>query len=317
MASRYVFLAALNSEILFEMKCIDFVWNKGMSFQQKQKNVTALHQAAQNHGIINLLEVSTKSTVPLGKLLSAFNLKFHHGSIQSNVESAYQGSKVFRFGGPYTDIYYKQGYEAKKDERLRNSGDLIGFSLDGVDWGLEPGTSFYDWLYINALYQDSHLYEQILDYNGFTDIEFNHAKSLSCQARSCALFVSLFKADKLKTALSGKNEFLDVLGSTYSRSQSILGYEEIDKHMPKPDTKVSGVNQLSQPFDERLIDLLTEKALTAKQICVGLDCDWTSKRMANYLSKRNDITILIQTGKANRYRRKDAVDTQTEVPLGI
>ena len=39
----------------------------------------------------------------------------------------------------------------------------------------------------------SYLAEKILDYNVFTDIEFNHKKSINCQARAAAIFVSLSK----------------------------------------------------------------------------------------------------------------------------
>ena len=52
---------------------------------------------------------------------------------------------------------------------------------------------FYDYLYINALYQNKKLANEISKYDIFTDIEFNPQKSLNCQAHSVAIFVSLYK----------------------------------------------------------------------------------------------------------------------------
>ena len=82
--------------------------------------------------------------------------------------------------------------EAKKDERLRlPSGRLTGFRFFGTDWGLEPQTALYDWLYINALKKRASVIEQLLSYSAFTDIEFNPEHSINCQAYSVALFISL------------------------------------------------------------------------------------------------------------------------------
>ena len=127
------------------------------------------------------------------------------------VESVFQGSKVFEKGGPFTDIYELPGNAAKKDERLRNSGVLIGFDLLGDKWELEPKTAFYDWLYINAVHQNPKLGEQLEQFNGFSDIEFNPEKSINCQARSAALYVSLNNQGLLKEALLSKEHYLKIL----------------------------------------------------------------------------------------------------------
>ncbi len=55
------------------------------------------------------------------------------------------------------------------------------------------------------------MFMQILDYTAFTDIEFNPKKSINCQARSCALYVSLARKELLDIALESKESFLDIL----------------------------------------------------------------------------------------------------------
>ena len=70
------------------------------------------------------------------------------------------------------------------------------------EWPLIPRTRFYDWLYITALSQNKELSEAVINYNAFTDIEFNPRKSINCQARSAAIYVSLYRAGKLEEYLS-------------------------------------------------------------------------------------------------------------------
>ena len=101
--------------------------------------------------------------------------------------------------------------EAKKDKRLLTSGRLIGFKFFGKEWELEPQTAFYDWLYISALRKQQELAEQIVEYDAFTDIEFNPERSINCQAYSAALYVSLFKQSLLDQAISSKESFLDTI----------------------------------------------------------------------------------------------------------
>lgn len=102
----------------------------------------------------------------------------------------------------------KNSHEAKKDERLHTSGNVIAFRLENSEFSIRPTTFFYDWLYINAIYQNKKLADQLLDYTAFTDIAFNPAKSLNCQARSAALYVSLVQQGMLKDALSSAESFL-------------------------------------------------------------------------------------------------------------
>ena len=217
MANRPVFLASDKEGIFFEEKNVEFEWFAGMATSQKQKSINSLHKAAQLEGISDILEVSTKSEEVLGNQLSAFNLTYttSKGKVLL-LEVAFQGSKIFENGGPYHDLYEKDPLEVKKDERISKDYVITGFDFQGVLWDNEPKTGFYDWLYINAVNQKLNndtefLFENISGYSAFTDIEFNPKKSLNCQARSCAVFVSLVRKNLLSIALESRESFLDVL----------------------------------------------------------------------------------------------------------
>jgi|TARA_Y100000816_G_scaffold154726_1_gene110285 hypothetical protein len=217
MANRPVFLASDREGIFFEEKNVEFEWFAGMATSQKQKSINSLHKAAQLEGISDILEVSTKSEEVLGNQLSAFNLTYttSKGKVLL-LEVAFQGSKIFENGGPYHDLYDKDPLEVKKDERVSKDFIITGFDFQGELWNNEPKTAFYDWLYINAVNQKldndtEFLFENISGYSAFTDIEFNPKKSLNCQARSCAVFVSLVRKNLLSIALESRESFLDVL----------------------------------------------------------------------------------------------------------
>ncbi|TOQ51820.1 hypothetical protein CGG93_25310, partial [Vibrio parahaemolyticus] len=90
-------------------------------------------------------------------------------------------------GGPFKDLFGFDSLAAKKDLRLKQSGNLVSFEFFGMEFPLVPRTYFYDWLYINALMQHSELTDQIMDFDGYSDIEFNPKKSINCQAHAIAL----------------------------------------------------------------------------------------------------------------------------------
>src|ERR1700732_4421557 len=203
MAERPVFIPSYGARELVKEAYFRFGWNRGLASVQKKKNIVALHEAAGRSGYAPLLEVSSKSDEKVGQRLSAFHLKVHvEGMDEIGLECAFQGSKVFEEGGPYTDLYFVNPRIAKRDPRLQESGRLIGFRFADCVFPLEPRTAFYDWLYINALYRHRTWLKRLYRYAGFTDIEFNPSKSINCQARSCALFVSLMWKDLLHTAVA-------------------------------------------------------------------------------------------------------------------
>lgn len=191
---------------------LEFKWYSGFAKSQTQKSILALHDAARLHGIDPLLEISSKSMQRLGVNLSAFNLLLETEKKQRlSVECAFQGSKVFQHGGPYTDLYTVLSREAKRDIRLHNSGNVIRFSFFGEDFPTKPLTAFYDWLYIKALTQNTSLANQLLPYMGFTDIAFNPEKSLNCQARSAALYVALKEIGEIDNVVNDKEYYLHLL----------------------------------------------------------------------------------------------------------
>ena len=212
MAKRPVFICSKKIDSLLETIDIEFEWYAGLSVSQKQKSIESLHNAAQEQlELTNILETSSKSKTSVGVSLSAFNLHLtNKDNIKASVEVFFQGSKVFAHGGPYKDLYQKSSSEAKKDQRLLESGDLIGFNFVDQDWPLIPPTVFYDWLYCSALQQNQSQAKALLEYDAFTDIEFNPNKSINCQAASAAIYKSLTDKDLIDDAMKSHKSFINI-----------------------------------------------------------------------------------------------------------
>ena len=221
MAKRPIYIPEKNGNLSVSEKVIEFKWYPGMSKTQKQKSIVSLHEEAEKQNIFPILEISSKSEIELGVNLSAFNLfittKLHKKTF--SVESAFQGSKVFQRGGPFFDLLEKTSKEAKKDARLKESGNLVKFLFFKQEFSLKPRTLFYDWLYINALNQNESLAEKVLTYSAFTDIEFNPKKSINCQAYSAALFVTLSYSSLLKDAIESPEAFQKILLDVYKKRE--------------------------------------------------------------------------------------------------
>lgn len=205
MATRPVFMPSSKPPYLQTWDA-EFVYNGGFAVSQKQKNITAIHNAF--HARFpdkKVLEISSKSMQEGGTELSAFHLRKYVPSLGKSipVENVFQAGKVFKNGGPYTDLLHVSPKEAKRDERLRTSGPLIAFHFEGQDFPLRPQTAFYDFMYINALLENEDLTKTVLKYDAFTDVEFNPEKSINCQAKSAAMFVSLQRSG----LVSSVNEF--------------------------------------------------------------------------------------------------------------
>lgn len=179
----------------------DFVWNSGLSVSQKRKNITALHDAyMQRFPERKVLEISSKSMEKLGVALSAFNPKKYAPSLEKSipVECVFQGGKIFAAGGPFTDLYEATSRDAKRDPRLKSSGMLRNFYYEGNEFPVVPRTAFYNWIYINALIENPDLAAELVQYDGFTDIEFNPDKGVNCQAEAAALYVTLARKGLLE-----------------------------------------------------------------------------------------------------------------------
>ena len=207
MAKRPVFYR--NDHVpFFSEEVVTFEFNPGFADVQKQKNIRNIHDAfTAKHPAMKILEISSKSDISLGVRLSAFNLKLNVGELETSLESAFQAGKVFRDGGPYRELLAQPPWIAKKDPRLRESGPIQRFELDGQIFPTEPKTFFYDWLYVNAVAANEELAEELIEYDAFTDVEFNPEKSLNCQARSAAIFVSLVQMGLLEQALRNPESF--------------------------------------------------------------------------------------------------------------
>lgn len=115
MAKRPVFIPLEQKEHLVDEVLVEFGWHPGFAAVQKKKNVAELHKASKKMDLYPLLEISTKSDELLGKRLSAFNLKIETDMEKISVEAAFQGSKVFEQGGPFTDLYGKDSYAKSED----------------------------------------------------------------------------------------------------------------------------------------------------------------------------------------------------------
>ncbi|MFZ7203532.1 DarT1-associated NADAR antitoxin family protein [Avibacterium avium] len=106
---------------------ISFDWHMGMSREVRKRSINSLHNEARKQGFSHILEASSKSEQDIGIQLSAFFLKNIKGY---PVENLFQSSKVFEKGGPFRDLLTVTPREAKKDERLRKSGNLIKFTFN-------------------------------------------------------------------------------------------------------------------------------------------------------------------------------------------
>ncbi len=204
MAKRLFF--KIDSNGIYE-SLIEFKFYTGFAVSQKQKSISSLHNEISKIYSGEILEVSSKSPNELGKMLSAFNLKVKINEKFISLENVFQSSKVFENGGPYVDLLNVSPLEAKKDERLRNSGKIISFNFNGKSYPIEPKTLFYDWIYCRALSHYSTYITKLNAYSIFTDIEFNHEKSINCQARALAIFVYLKKNNLLTYAISSIENF--------------------------------------------------------------------------------------------------------------
>ena len=191
MATRPFFIPGQDKEELVRTNSVEFTWFSGFAKSQKQKSILSFHESiSRDFKLDKILEISTKSENKLGIQLSAFNLRIKFKDKEYFLESVFQGSKIFTDQGPNEDIYEKSSIDAKKDERIKRS-DLKEFSFFGEIFSLE--LDFYSWLYFVALNQNKKLKTGILNYEAFTDIEFNPEKSLNCQAYSAALYSSMVK----------------------------------------------------------------------------------------------------------------------------
>ena len=107
MANRPVYIA-LEKFPYVKRVDVDFKFYAGFSLKQKVLSIRSLHAAFKNlYSEKSVLEISSKSENVLGVNLSAFNLMMQFEDKNFSVETAFQSSKIFEFGGPFTDLLEK------------------------------------------------------------------------------------------------------------------------------------------------------------------------------------------------------------------
>ena len=197
MAKKMIFISdGINP---FYEKVVNYVFVPGFTPTQRRKNVANLNESLlKEFPGLKTLEVSTKSNSELGRQLSAFNLKLNGKS----VEAIFQSSKVFSDGSQYEFLIDKKPIEAKRFIQNLPRQDVIKFRFNKIDYPINPKSMFYDYIYINALKDNSELASELVNYDIFTDIEFNYKKSINCQARACAIYSYLLKTGKLEEYIS-------------------------------------------------------------------------------------------------------------------
>ena len=194
----------VNEEKVFDEEIVTFTYIKGMAFSQKCKNVLSFHSSIQEQfPSCKILEISTKSSNPLGVALSAFNLTLDGHP----VECIYHASKVFEDGSCFEFLKGYAPRDAKRYMRENGTGVLKCYVFNGKEISFETKTMFYDYIYIKALMQHPELSSALIDYDIFTDIEFNEKKGLNCQARSCSIYSYMLRTGTVDKYMDSMESF--------------------------------------------------------------------------------------------------------------
>ncbi|MCC8044908.1 MAG: hypothetical protein LIP12_05340 [Clostridiales bacterium] len=236
MAERPVYMVKTRKPF-YEIANMEFTWNGGFAVSQKQKNIKALHaEFSRSFPGKKVLEISSKSMQEGGTALSAFFLQKMVPQLGRSVpvECAYQAGKVFKNGGPYLDLLDMQSRDARKDPRLKTSGQLVHFTFEGEIFPLIPVSIFYDYLYLNALLEHEDLAELVLGYDGFTDIEFNPNAGMSTQAKAAAVFVSLSRMGEIDQVRSLDSFLALYKKETVPIQETVLVSEPVHIRQSKP-----------------------------------------------------------------------------------
>lgn len=187
MAIRPIYISTNIPDNPFIKKDVEFNWIKGMSYTQKCKRRDSLHKEIVNLEICDadkLLEISTKSDKEIGVKLSALNLSIPLTSgRKETVENIYQSSKV-----------------------LDEYNHIKEFRFNKTVFEKDPYSMYYDYLYLLGLYCNKEYWEELDEYNVFTDIEFNPSKQLNTQARAAAIWNTLYR-NKMTSIVESKEEF--------------------------------------------------------------------------------------------------------------
>ncbi|NCC80240.1 MAG: hypothetical protein EOM07_11650 [Clostridia bacterium] len=212
MAKRLYFIAKPSYQGLIVEKTIHFENFRGQSLNQKHKSIESMHHAIRAYESGGkILEVSTISPNPLGRKLAAVSLQAETKDGQEvPVMNIFESAKVFEKGGPYRDLLEADPLTVSGDERLRQSGRLLGFHFENVPYSLSPRHLFFDWIYLRALYERKELHEELASYDMVTDIEYNMQSMFASSARACAYFISLYHAGLLDEVMKDLDSFIRI-----------------------------------------------------------------------------------------------------------
>ena len=259
MATRSVFIPKPEYPF-FEDVSVDLQWFGGFAVQQKRRCYLSLHLnflADERYAGYKPLEISSASHIPTGVGLSAMSLMKHSEQAGKDIvmESAFQSSRVYvrEDGtqiGPFPEYLTLPGKECKKVVKELSEGlHSYSYVFDGMVFPAPAFhiSLFYDWLYLNALGEDENaaVRDALITggYDAFTDIA---TSALNSQARSCAIFVSLYKLgllDQVRDQASyfrlfrvdPKSLYHTVSGS-WTNVQRLKGSTYLPLHDPVPQT---------------------------------------------------------------------------------
>ena len=200
MAERSVFISK-DTYPFFEEIHVQFDYFQGFALSQKRKNQIGLHQNfLASYPDQKILEVSGASLNSLGSALSAMHLKKQTKRGLTSVESAFQSSRIYGINaeiGPFPEYLFLPGKECKKIVKEKSQG-LISYRYQFDDMYFHAPkhfiSLFYNYLYLNALCEEeNHEVAKLLingRYTAFSDLA---TTALNSQARSCAIFVALYR----------------------------------------------------------------------------------------------------------------------------
>ncbi len=192
-----------------------------MSAAQKKRSIAELHSEALLAGYENILEVSTKSEVQLGRRLSAFALDVELSGVRTKIECLYQGSKVFQKGGPFVELIKMKPLDAKRYFKERDLGAITHFEFMSLKYDNWPHHAFYDWLFVRALSPHADfLRDKLSLFNAYSDIEFNPNRSINTQARSVAIIACLLKRPNFSGYVEDYNFFRDEIEQNRNKFSS-------------------------------------------------------------------------------------------------
>ena len=200
MATRSVFVSKKCYPYFEEIK-VDFDWFPGLALSQKRKSQISLHQNFLHvYPNEKILEISSASLYSLGSELSAMHLRKRTALGLTTVESAFQSSCIYcsenKEIGHFLEYLFLSGKECKKKVKELSQGMISKrYLFDNLEFHapIHNISLFYNYLYLNALCESENrdIANRLMSsgYTAFTDLA---TRSLNSQARSAAIFVSLF-----------------------------------------------------------------------------------------------------------------------------